>query len=36
VHVRIVQPTSPMPEAIAAEPDLEDAFLYVMNQGGPA
>lgn len=33
VHVRIVQPTLPMAEASPAEPDLEDAFLYVMNHG---
>jgi ABC-2 type transport system ATP-binding protein len=36
VHVRIVQPERPLPEASAAEPDLEDAFLYVMNFGGTA
>jgi ABC-type multidrug transport system ATPase subunit len=33
VHVRIVQPTPPFPNASPAEPDLEDAFLFVMNFG---
>ena len=33
VHVRIVQPTPPFPDALPVEPDLEDAFLYVMNFG---
>lgn len=39
VHVRIVQEESPLPEARPVEPNLEDAFLFVMNQGsarGPA
>lgn len=36
VHVRIVQATSPLPDATPAEPGLEDAFLFVMNQGGSA
>ncbi|MEP6573379.1 MAG: ABC transporter ATP-binding protein [Gemmatimonadota bacterium] len=31
VHVRVVQPTAPFPDALPADPDLEDAFLYVMN-----
>jgi ABC-type multidrug transport system ATPase subunit len=32
VHVRIVQPTLPFPDARPAEPDLEDAFLHAMGQ----
>ena len=30
VHIRFVGPASPMP-ATAAEPEMEDAFLYLMN-----
>jgi ABC-type multidrug transport system ATPase subunit len=33
VHVRIVQPTPPFAEARPAVPDLEDAFLFMMNFG---
>jgi ABC-2 type transport system ATP-binding protein len=33
VHVRIVQPTRPLADAGPSEPDLEDAFLFVMNRG---
>lgn len=32
VHVRIVQPTPPFPDARPAEPDLEDAFLHAMGR----
>lgn len=31
VHARIVHPERPLAGATEAEPDLEDAFLYVMN-----
>ena len=31
VHARIVSPTRPVPQAIAAEPTLEDAFLFTMK-----
>jgi len=31
IHVRVVQPTPPWPQATPAEPDLEDAFLHVMR-----
>jgi ABC-type multidrug transport system ATPase subunit len=31
VHVRAVAPEQPVPGAVAAEPTLEDAFLYSMN-----
>jgi ABC-2 type transport system ATP-binding protein len=31
VHARIVSPTRPVPQAVPAEPTLEDAFLYTMN-----
>ncbi|MEO8031739.1 MAG: ATP-binding cassette domain-containing protein [Gemmatimonadota bacterium] len=36
VHTRIVHSELPLPEATPAEPDLEDAFLYVMHQGATA
>jgi ABC-type multidrug transport system ATPase subunit len=32
VHLRIVQAESPGPGAVAAEPDLEDAFVYTMSR----
>jgi len=32
VHLRIVQADSPGAGAVAAEPDLEDAFVYTMNR----
>jgi hypothetical protein len=32
VHIRFVAPTPPLP-AEAVEPELEDAFLYLMNFG---
>jgi ABC-type multidrug transport system ATPase subunit len=35
VHARIVSPARPVAEAMAAEPTLEDAFLFTM-QGGAA
>jgi ABC-2 type transport system ATP-binding protein len=31
VHVRIVSPFSPAPDAVPVEPNLEDAFLFYMN-----
>ena len=31
VHIRIVDPARPFPEATEVEPTLEDAFLYLMN-----
>ena len=31
VHLRIVSPTRPSSDAVKAEPNLEDAFLYTMN-----
>lgn len=31
VHIRIVSPAPPAVPAVHAEPDLEDAFLYIMN-----
>jgi ABC-2 type transport system ATP-binding protein len=31
VHVRIVSPFSPAPDAVPMEPSLEDAFLFYMN-----
>jgi ABC-type multidrug transport system ATPase subunit len=34
VHVRVVQPTRPFADASPAEPDLEDAYLFVMDNGG--
>ncbi|MGD2113630.1 MAG: ABC transporter ATP-binding protein [Acidobacteriota bacterium] len=34
VHVRVVQGEPPTPEAVAAEPGLEDAFLHVMSAAG--
>ncbi len=36
VHVRIVHPSQPVPDATPAEPDLEDAFIHVMNHGSTA
>jgi ABC-type multidrug transport system ATPase subunit len=33
VHVRVVHPECPLPGAISAEPDLEDAFIYALNFG---
>jgi hypothetical protein len=35
VHIRLVGP-SPTIAANAVEPELEDAFLYLMNFGAPA
>jgi ABC-type multidrug transport system ATPase subunit len=32
VHLRVVQAESPGADAVAAEPDLEDAFVYTMNR----
>ena len=34
VHARIVSPARPVPQAIAAEPTLEDAFLFTMKAHG--
>jgi hypothetical protein len=31
--VRVVHPTSPIPDARAVEPELEDAFIYTLNFG---
>ncbi|HEY5609875.1 MAG TPA: ABC transporter ATP-binding protein, partial [Thermoanaerobaculia bacterium] len=36
IHVRVVSPTPPLPEAHSVEPNLEDAFIYVMNFEGQA
>lgn len=36
VHIRLVHPESPVPHAIAMEPNLEDSFLYWMNFAGVA
>ncbi len=33
VHVRIVHPERPFEHALPAEPDLEEAFIYAVNQG---
>jgi ABC-2 type transport system ATP-binding protein len=32
VHARIVSPVRPVPQAVPAEPTLEDAFLFTMKQ----
>lgn len=31
VHLHIVSPKCPLPGALPAEPDIEDAFIYMMN-----
>jgi ABC-type multidrug transport system ATPase subunit len=36
VHARIVAPVRPVPSAVAAEPTLEDAFLFTMKRSGAA
>jgi ABC-type multidrug transport system ATPase subunit len=36
VHARIVSPAQPAPNAVRAEPSLEDAFLHTMNYGATA
>jgi len=36
VHVRVVANSRPSHEAEAAEPTLEDAFLFVMQRGAAA
>lgn len=36
IHMRLVHPESPVPDAIKAEPNLEDSFLYWMNFAGAA
>jgi ABC-type multidrug transport system ATPase subunit len=33
VHARFVAPSRPVPQAVAAEPTLEDAFLFTMKAG---
>jgi ABC-2 type transport system ATP-binding protein len=35
VHARIVSPMRPVPQAVAAEPTLEDAFLFTMKVDRP-
>jgi ABC-type multidrug transport system ATPase subunit len=35
VHARIVAAERPVQDAVAAEPTLEDAFLFTMKQGSP-
>lgn len=36
VHLRIVHAVRPFPEAVPAEPDLEEAFIHAVNSGGAA
>jgi ABC-2 type transport system ATP-binding protein len=36
IHVRIVHPQAPAPQATLAEPNLEDSFVYCMNFSGAA
>jgi ABC-2 type transport system ATP-binding protein len=35
VHLRLVATEQPLPEAVPVEPDLEDAYLFLMRSGGP-
>jgi len=34
VHARVVAGTQPFPAARTVEPDLEDAFVHLMQAGG--
>ena len=36
IHLRLVHPESPVPQATVAEPNLEDSFVYWMNFAGVA
>ena len=36
IHIRLVHPESPVPQAVTAEPNLEDSFVYWMNFAGAA
>jgi ABC-2 type transport system ATP-binding protein len=36
VHLRLVAAEQPLPEATPVEPDLEDAYLFLMRSGRPA
>ena len=36
IHIRLVHPESPVPQAVSTEPNLEDSFLYWMNFAGVA
>ena len=36
IHLRLVHPELPVPDAVVAEPSLEDSFLYWMNFAGAA
>jgi ABC-2 type transport system ATP-binding protein len=36
VHLRLVHPQSPVNDAVSADPNLEDSFLYWMNFAGAA
>jgi ABC-2 type transport system ATP-binding protein len=36
IHLRLVHPESPLPQAVRMEPNLEDSFLYCMNFTGAA
>ena len=33
-HVKMIAQTKPLPEAKACAPDVEDAYMYLMQQGG--
>jgi ABC-2 type transport system ATP-binding protein len=35
VHLRLVATEQPLPEAVPVEPDLEDAYLFLMRSAGP-
>jgi ABC-type multidrug transport system ATPase subunit len=35
VHLRLVAPERPLPEAVGVEPDLEEAYLYLMRSAQP-
>jgi ABC-2 type transport system ATP-binding protein len=35
VHLRLVATEQPLPEAVPVEPDLEDAYLFLMRSEGP-
>jgi hypothetical protein len=36
VHLRIVDTERPLPKAVPAEPDLEDAYLFLMRSQEPS